>query len=99
MQDVIKQLDKNYAGNMRLSIAVLLYSCGSLSHAELKDRASTTDGNIASHIRSLEQCKYVRVSKSIVDRKTHTAYALTTKGKSALLFHVKALRVLVDSVM
>ncbi len=39
-----------------------------------------TDGNLASHLKVLEQSDYIQVHKEIIDRKLRTAYEITEKG-------------------
>jgi DNA-binding HxlR family transcriptional regulator len=39
-----------------------------------------TDGNLASHLKILEQSGYINVHKEIIDRKVRTAFEITEKG-------------------
>ena len=40
-----------------------------------------TDGNLASHLKVLEQSGYIKVHKEIIDRKIRTSYEITEEGK------------------
>ena len=61
----------------------------------LKEELSLTDGNLASHLRALEDKKYIIVNKKFVGRKTQTIYQATNEGKSAFKEHLDALEELI----
>jgi DNA-binding PadR family transcriptional regulator len=50
-----------------------------------------TDGNLAKHLRRLEEAKYVTMQKSFVGRRPRTTYAITDRGRAALERHVQML--------
>jgi DNA-binding PadR family transcriptional regulator len=54
----------------------------------LRDAIKTTDGNASVHLRKLEDAGYVAMDKRFVDRKPQTTYALTERGRKALLDYV-----------
>ena len=58
---------------------------------ELKDMLDITDGNLASHLKSLEKAGYVSVIKIFADRKPNTSYEITPSGKTAFERHLEAL--------
>ncbi len=49
----------------------------------LKHTLALTDGNLASHLRTLENAGYLEVKKQFLGRKTNTLYAATKAGKEA----------------
>ena len=57
----------------------------------LKELLDITDGNLASHMKSLENEKYIEVEKKFIGRKTNTSYKATDKGKKAFQAHLDAL--------
>ena len=57
----------------------------------LKDLLQLTDGNLASHIRALEDLQYVTVNKQFVGRKPNTTYSVSELGKKAFNDHLNAL--------
>lgn len=61
------------------------------SFNELKEMLEITDGNLASHIKSLESSGYLKVIKSFVDRKPNTNYEITPSGVAAFESHLQAL--------
>lgn len=63
----------------------------------LKDTLQLTDGNLASHLRALEEADYLRVEKKFVGRKPNTAYYATNAGREAFKNHLDALEQLILS--
>lgn len=63
----------------------------SLDFNSLKEFLNLTDGNLASHLRSLEKEKFIQVKKSFIGRKPNTKYSMTPAGKQAFNDHLSAL--------
>ena len=61
----------------------------------LKDTLQLTDGNLASHLRALEDAEYLRVEKHFVGRKPNTTYHATDEGRKAFNNHLDALEQLI----
>jgi DNA-binding MarR family transcriptional regulator len=55
----------------------------SLDFTALKEFLDVTDGNLATHIKKLEQEGFVSVEKSFIDNKPNTKYNMTPEGKAA----------------
>ncbi len=68
-----------------------------LDFSSLKDYLDVTDGNLASHLKALEKEKFVAVTKSFIDRKPNTKYAMTKQGRKAFEEHLAALENLIRS--
>jgi DNA-binding MarR family transcriptional regulator len=51
-----------------------------------------TDGNLGSHLQTLEEAGYVKIKKEFVDRKPRTSISLTQKGRYEFEEHVAALK-------
>ncbi len=62
----------------------------------LRDMLEVTDGNLATHLRKLEDAQYIAVEKTFVGRRPRTYIALTPKGRKAFAEHVQALRELLE---
>lgn len=77
-------LDRLIHERIRLGIVSALAATESLTFADLKDVLNTTDGNLSVHARRLEEAGYVKVTKGFRDRRPHTEYRLTPKGRRAL---------------
>ena len=61
----------------------------------LKELLSLTDGNLASHLKALEQAAYILISKSFIGRKPNTRYSATKLGKAEFKKHIEALEKLI----
>ena len=62
-----------------------------LSFNSLKELLDLTDGNLATHLRALEEQGYVLVKKQFVGRKPNTTYTATPEGRHAFTDHLNAL--------
>jgi DNA-binding MarR family transcriptional regulator len=91
VKEVLKDLDKAFENRTRLGIMSALIVNDSLDFNALKDLLGVTDGNLASHLKSLEKSKYITYKKNFLDRKSNTRYAATTTGKKAFLKHLNAI--------
>ena len=69
-----------------------------LDFNSLKDYLDVTDGNLASHLKSLEKEAFIKVGKSFVDKKSNTTYAATELGRKAFGDHLNALEKLIKGV-
>jgi len=68
------------------------------SFNQLKEILEITDGNLASHLKSLEKAMYISVSKVFADRKPNTSYEITETGKAAFERHLQALENILKQV-
>ncbi len=92
---MIEGLNKAFENRLRLGIMGLLMVNDRVSFKELKENLDATDGNLASHIQSLEKQHYLKVEKQFVNRKPMTSYQISHKGRMAFEMHLKALEVLI----
>ena len=60
-----------------------------------KTLLGVTDGNLASHLRHLENAAYIFIEKTFAGRKPQTNYAATEAGKIAFRSHLEYLEKLV----
>lgn len=65
---------------------------------ELKQMLEVTDGNLATHLLSLEENGYIRVHKGFIGKKTNTTYAVTRTGEKAFGEHIAALEAMIRGV-
>lgn len=91
MKDVLKDLDKAFENRIRLGIMSALMVNESLDFNALKSLLDLTDGNLASHLKTLEKSEYISYKKDFLDRKPNTNYSATTKGKKAFQKHIQAI--------
>ena len=62
----------------------------------LKDTLDLTDGNLASHLKALEEKGMIRVNKQFIGRKPNTRYSATENGMAEFRQHLKALENLIQ---
>ncbi len=71
-------------------MSILSVNAGA-SFNDLKEVLEVTDGNLASHIKSLETAGYIHVKKSFINRKPNTNYEISATGAAAFETHLQAL--------
>jgi len=81
-------IDELLQSRVRLAVVAFLAGAGQAEFAAVRDATKTTDGNASVHLRKLEDAGYVSVDKRFVNRKPQTTYALTARGREALLAYV-----------
>ncbi len=91
MKELLKDLDKAFENKIRLGIMSALVVNEYLDFNTLKNLIDVTDGNLASHLKSLEKKEYVAFKKEFLDRKPNTKYHATKKGKEAFKRHIQAI--------
>ncbi len=61
----------------------------------LKESLNITDGNLASHLKALEDRGLIEVKKQFIGRKPNTSYNITEEGKQLFREHLNALEKLI----
>lgn len=95
MKNIITNLDKMFDHRVRLGIMSVLMVNDRVDFTTLRDMLEVTDGRLASHLKALEQAKYISVHKQFIGRKPNTSYAVTEKGQTAFSNHLDALEQLI----
>jgi DNA-binding MarR family transcriptional regulator len=90
------QLDRVIHEKGRLAIMSMLAASPELSFTELRDALGMTDGNLTTHIRSLQETGYVSVAKSYQNRRPLTTCSLTAPGRKAFREYVNLLEQIVQ---
>ena len=84
----IQQLDRVIHEKGRMAIMSMLAAASELSFTDMRDTLEMTDGNLTTHIRTLQQAGYVAVSKSYQKNRSLTTCALTVAGRKAFAEYV-----------
>ena len=84
-------LDAVFHSRIRLAVVSALIKGGKLDFNELRDVTGATAGNLATHVRKLEDAEYVSVEKGFHGRRLRTTYALTERGRKAFGNYVENL--------
>ena len=64
----------------------------------LKKNLKVSDGNLASHLNTLEKNEYISVHKSFVGKKPQTIYKTSDSGKKAFVAHLDALEQIIKGI-
>lgn len=95
MKNPYENLDKILEHRLRLHIISVLAVNDSFEFTALKELLHSTDGNLATHLKTLEKEKYISITKSFVDRKPNTRYKISERGRVAFKKHLDALEELI----
>lgn len=95
LQVNIANLNKAFDSRIRLGIMSALMVNESMSYNDLKALLQVTDGNLASHLKGLEENGFVKVQKGFIGRKTNTTYSVTKAGEKAFRQHLDALEAMI----
>ena len=98
MVNPIQHLNKVFDSRIRLGIMSALMVNAEVNFNELKELIQVTDGNLASHLKTLEDNAYIKVHKGFVGRKTNTTYSVTKAGEKAFKNHLDALEQMIRSM-
>src|SRR5262249_39650336 len=94
--DPFLQLDRVIHEKGRLAIMSMLAASPELSFTELRDALSMTDGNLTTHIRTLQEAGYIAVAKSYQNNRPLTTCSLTAGGRKAFSDYVDLLERIVQ---
>ena len=89
------QLDRVIHEKGRLAIVSMLAASPELSFTELRDALGMTDGNLTTHIRTLQEAGYLSVTKSFQNNRPLTTCSLTASGKKAFTRYINLLEEIV----
>jgi DNA-binding MarR family transcriptional regulator len=84
-------LDRVIHEQGRLAILSLLAASTDLSFTELRDTLKMTDGNLTTHIRTLQEAGYILVAKTYQNNRPLTTCAMTTSGRKAFAEYINQL--------
>jgi DNA-binding MarR family transcriptional regulator len=98
MKNPIQHLNKVFDSRIRLGIMSALIVNEGVNFNELKELIDVTDGNLASHLKTLEDNSFIKVEKGFVGRKTNTVYKITRTGEKAFRQHLDALEKMIKSI-
>ncbi len=93
---IIDNINKLFDHRIRLGIMSILMVNEEADFSRLKELLEVTDGNLASHLKTLEKEAYITVHKQFINRKPNTSYEATPVGKAAFKKHIEALEALIS---
>ncbi|WP_129021275.1 winged helix-turn-helix domain-containing protein [Edaphocola flava] len=98
MRKELDQLNKIFDSRIRIGIMSALIVNEEVNFNELKALLDATDGNLASHLKTLEEHEFIRVEKGFIGRKTNTIYSITAEGEKAFRSHINALEKIIKNL-
>jgi len=98
MKKEIEQLNKIFDSRIRIGIMSALIVNAAMNFNELKTLVDATDGNLATHLKTLEENGFIKVQKGFVGRKTNTTYAISKAGEKAFRTHLDALEKIIRNL-
>jgi DNA-binding MarR family transcriptional regulator len=87
--------------SLRLKIMAALYAereAGPLEFTRLKGLVGATDGNLGSHLGTLEKAGYVAIEKDFVGKRPRTRAAVTDAGARAFRRHISYLKDVLEGI-
>jgi len=93
----LNDLHKAFESRVRLGIMSVLAVNEKLDFTSLKEYLDVTDGNLATHLKKLEEENFIGIEKSFIDRKPNTRYSMTPEGRKAFNEHLKVLEQIITS--
>jgi DNA-binding MarR family transcriptional regulator len=85
------QIDRVIHEKGRMAIMSLLAASPELSFTEMRETLAMTDGNLTSHIRTLQEAGYVSVAKTYQNNRPLTTCSLTAAGRRAFTTYIDLL--------
>ena len=98
MKNPINGLNKVFESRIRLGVMSVLMVNEEINFNDLKQMLEVTDGNLATHLVTLEENGFIKVHKGFVGRKTNTTYQITRAGEKAFQEHITALENMIKGV-
>lgn len=89
--DAFEKLEPAIHTKARLAIVSLLAANEALSFIELRDGLRLTDGNLAAHLRALEDANLIRLRKTGNPSKPTTMVSLSATGRTAFTRYLEGL--------
>jgi len=83
----------------RLSILVYLYFTGSTQFSKLQDKLEMTSGNLASHLKKLEDLGLIKTTRGFIEVKPVRFIEITSEGIEKVREQVLRMRELVSKVV
>ena len=90
------QLDRVIHEKGRLAIMSMLAASAELSFIELREALEMTDGNLTTHLRTLQEAGYISLAKSYQNNRPLTTCSLTTAGRKAFTAYLNLLEQIVQ---
>jgi len=85
------QIDRVIHEKGRMAIMSLLAASTELSFTDMRETLEMTDGNLTSHIRTLQEAGYISIAKAYQNNRPLTTCSLTAAGRKAFATYIDLL--------
>lgn len=92
----MKELDPLLHSQLRLAVVSILMNVEEADFVYLKEKTSSTAGNLSVQLDKLSSAGYIAVEKGFVGKKPRTVCRVTDTGRKAFEEYVKDLRKLLN---
>ncbi|MFG6425770.1 MAG: transcriptional regulator [Muribaculaceae bacterium] len=92
----MKELDPLLHSQLRLAVMSILMNVEEADFVYLKEKTSSTAGNLSVQLDKLSSAGYIAVEKGFVGKKPRTVCRVTDTGRNAFEEYVKDLRKLLN---
>lgn len=99
MNDKVFEFDEIIHEKTRLMILGLLLRENELSFTDLKEALNLTDGNLTSHLRTLELNGVIEVKKIFIGRRPKTFYKFTKEGKERFIKYLETVEKFLNNLI
>ena len=97
-QHPLATIDQIIHAPARLMILVTLYVVESLDYVFLKNQTDLSWGNLATHLKKLEEAGYIEITKGYQGKKPHSLIRLTQEGREEFKKYKNKLKGILDDL-
>ena len=95
MKELLSNLNKAFDNRIRIGIMSILLRSNWVDFTSLRNTLKATDGNLSSHLSSLEKQNMIKLKKQFVNNRPKTSYKITRNGLRKFTLHLNALEELI----
>lgn len=92
-----QKIDDVISSRIRTAIMAVLVSVDEAEFTFIRDKINATDGNLSVHLKKLENNMYIEVTKKFIERKPHSIYRVTEKGRKAFEDYISYLESIIKN--
>lgn len=90
MKDIISNLNKAFDNRVRVGIMSILLKSNWVDFTTLRNTMEVTDGNLSSHLSSLEKQNMIKLKKQFINKRPKTSYKISRNGLRKFTEHLDA---------
>lgn len=95
MKETLSKLNKAFDSRVRVGIMSILMESNWIDFSTLKKTLDVTDGNLSSHLSSLEKQNMIKLKRQFVGSRPKTSYKITRNGLRKFSEHLSVFEKLI----